>query len=183
MTAPQRTDRKWELRKDKFSQVLEQFDRDSPNMRLLAVEDAGDEVRAMVEFDTVTLVRPPGGNVQFRGPVLTGIRYHHRFLSIAPIPWEIVTILSPRAVFHPNVNEQNGLCLWHPQANIPLQQILHTTWAALVLNTRLVNTVDCQVFNHNAAAYVRAEHARFPLTERGLLESAGKGGKPDGRAN
>jgi hypothetical protein len=104
------------------------------------------------------------------GPVVTGIRYHQSFQSQAPIPWEIVTIIYPMAVYHPNVNFNGGLCLGKPPANVPMDLILHMTWAALVLNTRLVTTTDWRVFNPAAAAYVRSRKDTFPLTERGLLE-------------
>jgi hypothetical protein len=74
------------------------------------------------------------------------------------------------AVYHPNVNANGGLCLGKPPANVPMDLILHMTWAALVLNTRLVTTTDWRVFNPAAAAYVRSHKDKFPLTDRGLLE-------------
>ena len=163
-------DRKWETRKNKLQLVLDNFSKKSPVFQVLWVEDRGDELRALVLFDTPTLVKQPGKDVELAGPVLAGIRYHQRFQSVAPAPWEIVTILKPAFVFHPNVNEVGSLCLGHPTANISLEQILHTTWAGLTLNTRLVTTEDWNVFNRAAAAYVRAQRDRFPLTPRGLLE-------------
>jgi hypothetical protein len=160
----------WEMRKQKVTQTLEKFSHESPVMTLLDLQDIGEEIRAILQFDTQTLVKLPGKDVELVGPVVTGLRYHHSFQSQAPIPWEVVTILFPMPVYHPNVNDNGGLCLGKPPANVPMDLILHMTWAALVLNTRLVTTTDWRVFNPEAAAYVRGHADRFPLTERGLLE-------------
>lgn len=169
-TQPVATPRIWTMRKQKNQATLEEFSKTSPVMTLIDFQDLGDEQRAIVQFDTQTLVKLPGKDVELIGPVVTGIRYHQSFQSQAPIPWEIVTLLYPMAVYHPNVNFNGGLCLGKPPANVPMDLILHMTWAALVLNTRLVTTTDWRVFNPAAAAYVRSHKDRFPLTERGLLE-------------
>ena len=167
---PVQSPRIWTMRKQKNLETLEQFSKTSPVMKLLDFEDLGDEQRAILQFETQTLVKLPGKDVELMGPVMVGLRYHQSFQSQAPIPWEIVTILYPMAVYHPNVNFNGGLCLGHPPANVPLELILHMTWAALVLNTRLVTTTDWRVFNPAAAAYVRSQKDKFPLTDRGLLE-------------
>jgi len=163
-------DRRWHMKKAKLRAVLQNFAARSPMMRLIAYNDLGEEIRAIVLFDTKTLVREPGGAVHLDGPVLAGIRYHQSFMSVAPIPWEIVTILSPPGVFHPNTHSGGGLCLGHPLPNISMEEILHTTWAAIVMNTKRLNVVDWQGFNPAAAAYVKAHLDQFPLTRRGLLE-------------
>ncbi len=169
----------WEMRKEKLIETFETFSDISPVMWLMELQDLGDELRAIVEFHTKTLVKQPGKPPEFVGPVLTGIRYHQSFQSQAPVPWEIVTVLYPMPAFHPNINRNGGLCLGKPPANVPMDLILHLTWAALVLNTRLVTTTDWQVFNPEAAAYVRAHSDQFPLTERGLLEPLPDKPKPD----
>lgn len=160
----------WIMRKQKNLATLEEFSKTSPVLTLLDFQDLGDEQRAMLQFDTKTLVKLPGKDVELIGPVVVGLRYHQSFQSQAPIPWEIVTILYPMGVYHPNVNFNGGLCLGHPPANVPMDLILHMTWAALVFNTRLVTTTDWRVFNQAAAAYVRSQKDKFPLTARGLLE-------------
>src|SRR5262249_47473411 len=106
------------------------------------------------------------------GPVTVGVRYHQRFLSEAPIPWEMVTILTPRFPFHPNVNPAGAMCLGHPPAGIPLKEVLHMTWAGLVFNMRLMDAVDWHGLNPGGAVDVRANTERFPLTERGVFEAA-----------
>lgn len=160
----------WTMRKDKNRSTLEEFSKKSPVMSLIDFQDLGDEQRAIVQFETPTLVKLPGKDVELVGPVVVGLRYHQSFQSQAPIPWEIVTILYPMAVYHPNVNFNGGLCLGKAPANLPMDLILHMTWAAIVMNTRLVTTTDWRVFNPDAAAYVRSHKDQFPLCQRGLLE-------------
>ena len=165
------TSRTWELRKAAFRRELADFEAKSPVLRLVSGADMGDEFRCLVRFDTETLVAPPGGAVRRAGPVVAGIRYTERHLSEAPVPWELVTLLHPPWVFHPNVNPAGALCLGHPPPGVPLGLILHMTWAAVVFNLRVVDTIDWHGMNPAAAAYVRAHREAFPLTERGLFET------------
>lgn len=169
--------RMWELKKNALRKELERFDHKSPVLTVLGIHDYGDEVRTVVRFDTETLVKQ-GPKVERVGPVEAGIRYHERFLSEAPIPWEIVTILTPTFVHHPNVNIAGALCLGHPQAALPMGEILHRTWAAITFNLKLVNTVEWEGFNPRAAAFVRANPQLFPLTDRGLFEAKPEEKKP-----
>jgi hypothetical protein len=166
-----RGSRTWELRKQEFRRSLQMIEGRSPVLSALWVADGGPEIHCVVRFDTETLVKLPGGAVRRAGPVLAGIRYHVRFLSEAPVPWEIVTLLEPLGVFHPNANPAGALCLGHPPPGIPLEQILHMVWQAITLNLRSVDTVDWHGLNPEAAAYVRAHREQFPLTDRGLFEA------------
>lgn len=163
-------DLKWSLRKKKITQVFEEFSATSPVFETLALEDRGDEIRAVAKFHTPTLVKRPGEEVTLEGPCVCGIRYHRKFQSEAPIPWEIVVIFEPMHIFHPNANPIQCLCLGHPMANVNMVTVLHQVWAALTFNMRLVTTEDWNVFNRRAAAYVRSRPQDFPLTMRGLLE-------------
>lgn len=163
-------DRIWTNKSDQMVRVLKEFHDRRANMELLGVDVWGNELRALVKFKTETFVRPPGGEVELVGPVVCGIFYHREYLSRAPVPWEIVTVLEPLHVFHPSVNPGGGMCLGHPMPGLSMDQILHTSWAGLVYHSRVVNTVDYQVFNPAAAAYVRSIKERLPLTTLGLLE-------------
>jgi hypothetical protein len=159
------------MRKAAFGRDLVDFEAKSPYLRVGSVVDLGGEFRCLIRFDIKTLVAPPGGAVRRAGPVTAGIRYAERHLSEAPVPWELVTLLDPPWVFHPNVNPAGALCLGHPPPGVPLGLILHMTWAALVFNLRVVDTVDWHGMNPVAAAFVRANREMFPLTDRGLFEA------------
>jgi hypothetical protein len=161
----------WDRKKKALRAELDEFARRSPILSVKWFEDCGDEVRALLGFDTQTLVKSPGGHVQTCGPVLVGCRYHARFLGEAPVPYELISILEPRFVFLPNASPAGALCLGHPGPGISLMEILHLTWAALTVNLRVTDLVTWHALNVEAAAFVRANQERFPLTERGLLEA------------
>ncbi len=124
----------------------------------------------MVAFDTKTLVADGNGTIRREGPVVLGIRYHERFLSEAPHPMELVTVLQPNDVFHPNCAGSGAFCLGHPAAGISLEWILHQLWAGLTFNMKAVNTRPGEIVNPEAAVYVRANAHQFPITKRGLFE-------------
>lgn len=164
-------DRIWNLKRQSLLAELRELENRSAVLHVLEAQALAAEVRMLLLFDTPTLVRPPDGVVRCQGPVVAGCRYHQRFLSEVPLPWEIVTIVSPRFVFHPNINPAGALCLGHPPPAVRLPEIMHMTWAALVFNLRLVDTVEWHGLNPQAAAFVRANQHRFPLDARGLFEA------------
>jgi bifunctional oligoribonuclease and PAP phosphatase NrnA len=55
------------------------------------------------------------------------------------------------------------------EAGISMSEILHTTWAALAVHSRISKT-DWSVFNFEAAAWVRAHRELFQLDETGRPE-------------
>ena len=164
-------DKIWNLKKRSLLAELRDLEDRSAVLHVLETQDLAAEVRMLLRFDTATLVQPPDGVVRCQGPVVAGCRYHQRFLSEVPLPWEIVSILSPLFVFHPNINSAGALCLGHPPPAVRLQEIMHMTWAALVFNLRLVDTVEWHGLNPQAAAFVRANQHRFPLDACGLCEA------------
>jgi hypothetical protein len=159
----------WTQKKQTNERTVRDCAARSPVMQFLGSLDCGDEWRTIVAFDTKTLVAHDG-SIRRDGPVVLGIRLHERFLSEAPHPMELVTILAPCAPFHPNCDRSGALCLGHPAAGISLETILHQVWAGLMFNMRAVNTRPGQVVNADAATYVRANAHLFPITKRGLFE-------------
>ena len=143
---------------------------EGPNLELLELGRLPAEVRAVLLLKTPTLVRLPGQAPVLGGPVVVGFRYHEKWLSQAPVPWEVITILEPFDIFLPSVSPAGGLCLGHPPANFSVESVLHLTWAAVVVNMRITNTVDWQIFRPEAAAYLRSNKEKFPITRRGLME-------------
>ena len=165
-------DRIWKLRKRSLLGELRELERNSAVLHVLETQELAAELRMLVLFDTATLVRPPDGVVRCQGPVAVGCRYHQRFLSEVPMPWEIVSILSPPFVFHPNINSAGALCLGHPPPAVRLQEIMHMTWAALVFNLRDDVNQETSGPKPQAASFVRANQHRFPLNACGLLEAS-----------
>ena len=161
--------RAFEFKKRALTKTAREYAARSSVLRLLMIDDTEDEWRGVFELNTSTLVLLPQGEVQTAAPVVLGIRYHERFLAEAPHPFEIVTVLEPMNIFHPNV-ARSAMCLGHPQAGLPLELILNQAWAGLTLNMNIVNTVPGQIANTAAADYVRANAHKYPLTSKGLLE-------------
>jgi hypothetical protein len=160
----------WQERKRANERIVRGFADRSPVMKCLGCMDLDAEWRAVVAFDTRTLVNDGDGSIRRDGPVVIGIRYHERHLSEAPHPMELATVLRPLGVFHPNCSSSGALCLGHPAAGISMELILHQIWAGLTFNMQTVNTRPGQIVNPEAAVYVRASAHLFPITRRGLFE-------------
>jgi hypothetical protein len=161
----------WQERKQANERIVRDFASRSPVMTQLGSRDFGAEWRTIVAFGAKTLVRGRDGRIERAGPVVVGIRYHECFLSEAPHPMEVATILEPSAVFHPNAGYSGAYCLGHPAAGISLELVLHQVWAGLMFNMKTVNTRPGQVINPEAAVYVRTNAHLFPISHRGLFEA------------
>jgi hypothetical protein len=164
----------WQERKRVNERIVRDFARRSPVMACLRCVDLGLEWRTVVAFNTKTLVNEGNDSIRRAGPVLVGIRYLERYLSEAPDPMEIATVLRPHGVFHPNCSSAGAICLGHPTPGISMELILHQLWSGLTFNMKTVNTRPGQVVNPEAAVYVRASAGQFPITTKGLFE------EPDG---
>jgi hypothetical protein len=161
----------WEKKLPSIIAELRRYERISRVLQLCGLQEFPDELRAVVQLDTVTLVRAANGQIGVAGPVIAGIRYHESFLSTAPHPMEIATILDPPGVHHPNLGRSGGVCLGKPIVGVSMESILNQLWAAVTFNMTIVNTISGDVVNAEAADFVRANAHRFPLCREGLLEA------------
>lgn len=161
--------RMFEIKKESLNRDLERYQQ---GKRLIALgcEATEREWRAVILFHAKTVVKGRDGEIALAGPVVCGIRYHERFLSEAPHPMEIVTILEPRGVFHPNCSPSGAMCLGHPTPGLTLESILNQVWAGVNLNMKVVDTRPGNIVNRDAARWVVANAQRFPLCRHGLLE-------------
>ena len=145
----------WQIRKQTEIAALRRLCDQSPVMKLVAVYETEDEFRVVLEFQTQTLVLE-SDEVVLAGPVLVGLRYLSEFLSAAPHPMEIATILRPHEIFHPNAAPQGAICLGHVAAGFTCESVMHLIWAGLNLNMSVVGLEPGQTINPAAAAFVRA---------------------------
>ena len=165
------TRRQWDLKRQSILRELQEIDSASPVFDVLQVENRADEIRAIAVFKVATLVRPNNDELRTRGPTITGIRYHKDFIRRSPIPWEIVTVLSPHDAYHPN-SRSGALCLGRPPAGIAMKDVLHLTYAAITLQS--FDAVEWHGLDAEAAAFVRRHVEELPLLETGLLEHPGQ---------
>jgi hypothetical protein len=161
--------RMFEIKQQSLERDLQHYGRGSA-MTVLGAVSTAEEWRALVEFRTKTLVKGPDDRVTTDGPVVCGIRYLERFLWQAPHPMEIVTVLQPLGIFHPNCSPGGAMCLGHPSAGLTMEMILNQVWAGLNLNMKVVDTRPGHIANREAAAWVVANAHLFPLCRKGLLE-------------
>lgn len=162
--------RAWEERKRANERIVRDFAQRSPVMACLYCADLGSDWHTVVAFNTKTLVIDGDGSIRRDGPVYVGIRYLDRYLSEAPNPADIATVMQPQNVFHPNCSSSGAICLGHPAPGISMELILHQLWAGFAFNMKAVNTRPGQILNPDAAIYVRASANQFPITRRGLFE-------------
>jgi hypothetical protein len=159
----------WEQRVLNCERGARRLDRASPNFMLLATNRHADEWRMVFAMLVQVMVLGPHG-VQRIGPCQLGFRYHRRHLACAPEPTELVTVLSPHNIFHPNIASSGTMCLGHTRPGFSLEAIAHQVWGGLNMNGAFVNTAHGQVLNWQAAEYVRQNLHLFPISRRGLYE-------------
>jgi hypothetical protein len=161
--------RAWRSKKQSILRDLEIESSRSPIFKVLDAVDLGPEIRALSVFLIPTLVAPRRGEVRTQGPVVVNLRYHQRWQDVPPLPWEPVTVLFPEDFFHPNAHLGGGLCLGSPPAGIPMEAIIHLTFAALTFQS--ANPIEWQGLNPAAAGFVRRQADAFPLVPSGLYEA------------
>jgi hypothetical protein len=161
----------FEVRVQALDQELTDLSR-SPVMDVLDCGRVGDEWRVVLGFRTQTFVKLPSGEVTLVGPVVIGVRYHARFLSEVPHPFEVATVLEPpQGVWHPNINPITGaICLGHVQVGVTLESIAHQLWAGINLNWKVLGLQPGNVVNRDAAAWLLANAKRAPISIKGLFE-------------
>jgi hypothetical protein len=161
----------WELKKQAILRDLFRCAERSRVLSVIAANDAGPEIHAVVKYRYPTLVKNEDGHVTLAGPVVAAVRYSERLLSEAPHPLEIAALLAPANVFHPNLSKGGLICMGHPTPGLSMEQILHTLWAAITFNMHYLNVRPGEVMNREAAEHVQHFSATFPLTEAGLFEA------------
>lgn len=163
--------RMWDLKKQSLIHGLYQCADRSRVLSIIGVKDLGPEIHAIVQYQHPTLVRNPDASIVRKGPVVVGVRYSERILSEAPHPLEIAAVFAPSNIFHPNLSRGGLICLGHPTPGLSMEQILHTLWAALTFNMKVVNPRLGEVLCREAAEFVIQHRDNFPLTEAGLFEA------------
>lgn len=139
---------------------------------LLTLEPLGGALpdRYAAHFACRGLVRAPSGEIVEAEGCDVGIWFPQDYLDRAN-PIEVVTWLSPREAFHPNIGPGPGdrifICIGHLQEGTSLFSILLQCFE--IVTYQKVTMLESDALNHEACAWARANQQRFPIDRRTLL--------------
>jgi hypothetical protein len=163
----------WQARKRVDLHELAALADRSPRLRIASM-DGRTELRVGLEMIVPVPCRPQAdGPVVVAQRALIGIRYPAEALLTPRPGTDFVTVLAPRAVFAPNIapGVDQRLCLGASlPAGIPLREIVLASYAALSMQTVMMDPQDPSgLLNHQAARYWQEHAADLPLTRASLL--------------
>jgi hypothetical protein len=126
--------------------------------------------RFIAHFRCTGLVRDDGGEARQANDFLVGIRFPDDYLRRCN-PFEVVTWLWPREIWHPNIaNDKPLICLGRLTPGKDLVYILHQLHD--IIRYRKVTMVEGDSLNREACAWARRNQHLFPLDNRPLKRPA-----------
>jgi hypothetical protein len=122
--------------------------------------------RYLAEFLCNGMVRATGGDVEVTGCFVIGIWFPPDYLRYAE-PWQVLTWLAPRNVFHPNISDRAPLiCIGHLVPGTTLVDLLYQCFE--IITYKKVTMREDDALNKDACAWARANQHRFPIDPRPL---------------
>jgi len=116
----------------------------------------------VAEFDCGGLVRQSDGAITRAEEFVIGIYFGDDHLRRVE-PMQLVWLLSPTNVWHPNIKAPT-VCLGHLRPAVGLIEILNQAYS--ILTYQNVSPGDC--LNEEAASWSRAHRDQFPIDRRPL---------------
>ena len=132
----------------------------------------------VAEYHCRGLVRGPDGSVTEADSFAVGFRFADDYLRRVRPP-EVLTLISPLDVFHPNMGGPRfptGICIGEIRPATPLIDLLHRVYE--VITWQSFTPVEYDALNIDACAWARANLDRFPIDSRPLRWRAGDDGLP-----
>jgi len=122
--------------------------------------------RYIARFNCRGLVRSPNGNVTESERFEVGIWFPSDYLRRAE-PWEVLTWLGPRHVFHPNISNRMPLiCVGRLAPGTWLVDLLFQCFE--IITYQKVTMREDDALNPAACAWAREHQSRFPVDSRPL---------------
>ena len=121
--------------------------------------------RYVARYSCRGLRRLSGGQVVETEDFHVGIRFGDDHLRRLVEPMQVVTLLSPPDVFHPNIRFP-FICLGNIRPGMGLVDLLYQVWE--VLSFRKVVVREDDALNADACRWARSNQARFPTDGRSL---------------
>jgi hypothetical protein len=111
-------------------------------------------------------VRTASGDVTEANRFAVGIAFPHDYLRRAD-PFQVLTWLGPRNVFHPNISDRAPfICVGRIAPGMPLVDLIYQLHEIITFNKATVCEDDA--LNHDACAWARHNQHRLPVDTRPL---------------
>jgi len=128
--------------------------------------DGSPPSRYIARFGCTGLVRLPNGRVAEADRFEVGIWFPSDYLRRAE-PWEVLTWLGPRQVFHPNISDRMPLiCVGRLAPGTWLVDLLYQVFE--IISYQKVTMREDDALNHAACVWARENQGRFPVDRRPL---------------
>lgn len=139
--------------------------RDSDLLELVPL-DGMPPCRYLARFGCTGLVRPPNGRVIEFDRFEVGIWFPSDYLRRAE-PWQILTWLGPRRVFHPNISDRMPLiCVGRLKPGTWLVDLLYQCFE--IISYQKVTMREDDALNTAACGWAREHQQLFPIDRRPL---------------
>jgi hypothetical protein len=165
----------WVIRKRAEAFDLCAMAQRSPRLTLVGL-DLSTELRALLRLEVPVATRPDGEELVIADHADLVLIYPMHALRAALPGYAFVRVLSPGAVWHPNVARDSGgqgqaLCLGtQVPAGLPVRELVLASYGALAMQTLQVDERDAAgVMNLEAARWWQLNFKRAPLTRAGLM--------------
>lgn len=132
----------------------------------LESDAGGPPDRYVATFRCKGLVRTEGAGVRECDFFQVGVWFPANYLREAN-PFEVLTWLGPREVFHPNIGDGAPfICVGRLNPGTPLVELLYRCFE--IINYTRVTMREDDALNRAACAWARENRERFPLDRRPL---------------
>jgi hypothetical protein len=122
--------------------------------------------RYLARFRCTGLVRPPSGRVREADRFEVGIWFPSDYLRRAE-PWQVLTWLGPRGVFHPNISASlPAICVGRLKPGTWLVDLLYQCFE--IITYQKVTMREDDALNPAACAWAREHQQLFPVDRRPL---------------
>lgn len=122
--------------------------------------------RYVLDFTCKGLVRNPQGEVTEFEHFMVGVWFPSDYLRRAE-PWQVLTWLRPRAVFHPNISDEAPfICVGRLAPGTSLVDLIYQCYE--IITYKKVTMREDDALNKSACAWARDNQHRFPVDPRPL---------------
>jgi hypothetical protein len=128
--------------------------------------DGAQRQRYLADFRCKGLIQTESGEIVEAGRFVIGISFPDHYLREAD-PFQVLTWLEPRRIFHPNVSSVAPfICIGRLAPGTSLVDLLYRCFEIITYNR--VTMQEHDALNREACAWARRNQHRFPVDQRPL---------------